>query len=171
MNLARRIMFRTIGTGGGFVSNVPISQATLTASSQHSSSYTAPNAFNGDYGFSVGWISASSNPPNEDGSCWIQWEFTIPTTIQAFRFFPRGSGHGNFDDFRVKFSNTGVFNGEELLQVDFSAFPHDPAKEDFSEWGVIETPVPAYYMRFEMISGGEDYGNRVSICEAELYAL
>lgn len=67
-------------------------KAECSASSEYSGTYIAENAYDAAAGgVDDCWISSDSNTPEEDGSCYLEWDFTDRTFISGVQIQRRSS--------------------------------------------------------------------------------
>jgi len=122
----------------------------VSASSVYSSSYPPELVF--DAVDTLYWISSSSNGPNVNGSCWLQWDFEEPKAIFNFRMRRRPDGGSeNFPAIMQAYSSaTGSFSGEEVLVKEVTN--NDVAIGEWADWNALEMSSPFRYLRIEIHS-------------------
>jgi len=95
-----------------------------TGSSQISSSYPPSEAWDGVIdgtdGTNNAWVSNNSNPPDSDGSLYIQWDFSAAKLLTGFRFQAReATGYDQWpDDVKVLGKTSAQAWGEATTLYD-----------------------------------------------------
>jgi hypothetical protein len=143
----------------------------VTASSEYSSTYPGYKAFNGTSetgNYLERWLNDSSNPPNIDGSCYLDWVLDAPRTLNAIKInrSANASTENMPKDVKILGSHAGSFSGEEDV-VCQGQIP-DTVENAWSGWLEFDTPGAYQYYRVEIHTIWPYAGSSSLVCVQEV---